>query len=252
MQPYRLKVLKCYEPTYDWKEGTEVTLCQRKALPPPESYVTSRHVTSRHVTSRHVTSRHVSRGAALRTDAAACGRWWVCVVLCCVVCRYPPCFRMAVSCSSLSFALGAIEPFFCELALFDVEAKKKQSESFHFHLNSPATLDLIKQRVSELNAAAALTAANAAARARGGVPPSSPAASASASAVAAALDPAAAPTVTSGGVRLDSSESKQAVFQLSQKRKSLYLVLFVYKIFQGMYGRRTGGVLGRVAERTRL
>ena len=45
MQPYRLKVLKCYDPTYDWKEGTEVTLCQRRTLTPPESYAPHTHTT---------------------------------------------------------------------------------------------------------------------------------------------------------------------------------------------------------------
>src|SRR4051794_26214023 len=38
MLPYRLKILKCFDPTYDWKDGTEVSLCSRKGLPAPELY----------------------------------------------------------------------------------------------------------------------------------------------------------------------------------------------------------------------
>jgi C2 domain in Dock180 and Zizimin proteins/DHR-2, Lobe C len=56
-------------------------------------------------------------------------------------------FRMLVDVLTLGFHIGNLEPFFCELALFDVVEKRRVSEGFHFHLNSNQSMEIIKQHV---------------------------------------------------------------------------------------------------------
>lgn len=41
-----------------------------------------------------------------------------------------------VELKSLAFVLGELEPFFCSLALFDVNQKTRISENFYFNFNS--------------------------------------------------------------------------------------------------------------------
>ena len=43
----------------------------------------------------------------------------------------------------MTFKFGAIEPFFCTLALYDYKEKRKISEDFYFQLNTPEQLELI-------------------------------------------------------------------------------------------------------------
>jgi len=51
--------------------------------------------------------------------------------------------EICIDCVALTFELGEIEPFFCSLALFDIEKKKKISETFHFDKNSKRLMQLL-------------------------------------------------------------------------------------------------------------
>jgi dedicator of cytokinesis protein 6/7/8 len=44
---------------------------------------------------------------------------------------------------SLQFKLEQFEPFFCSVALYDVQHKKRISENFYFDLNPDKILDLL-------------------------------------------------------------------------------------------------------------
>ena len=43
----------------------------------------------------------------------------------------------------LAFVIGELEPFFCTLALFDVEKRLKISEDFHFDQNPDGIMKLL-------------------------------------------------------------------------------------------------------------
>ncbi len=138
---------------------------------------------------------------------------------------------MGVTVSNLMFSFGNVEPFFCELALYDVDTKKKQSESFHFHLNTQPILDMIKQRAIDAAAAAAAAASAGSGRDRSSSGASRPSVAVAVGTGSPATEHKEIPGST--GLKIDSSESRHAIFQLAGKRKSIYLVLLVYKIFQG-------------------
>lgn len=59
-------------------------------------------------------------------------------------------FSFTVEPKLLRFQAGELEPFFCSLALYDSTTRKKISETFHFHRNSPALMGLLGEHyVSE-------------------------------------------------------------------------------------------------------
>jgi len=56
--------------------------------------------------------------------------------------HHPKYEEILVNCKQLTFNLDLGQPFFCTLALYDLNGQKRMSEDFHFHTNTP---DQMKQ-----------------------------------------------------------------------------------------------------------
>lgn len=54
---------------------------------------------------------------------------------------------MLIKVGNISFALGEFEPFFCSLALYNIETKQKLSENFYFDTNNNDTLKFLNLQV---------------------------------------------------------------------------------------------------------
>lgn len=64
--------------------------------------------------------------------------------------RHPERFTLFMDFRSLSFGLDIVQPFFCEIALYDIVEKVKLCETFYFDLNSDEALDMIRGNLTPL------------------------------------------------------------------------------------------------------